>query len=135
MITWSTFTFDLLRRKPPSAPGQRPALPREPPCTPPRYRLVKSLRSLSASSGVITRNTRQATRLCRISLLSSVRISIPKSTTSSLCSSNGSDSCDSGERRVPLIKVPFEDLISLMYTFSFSYHTSACARERTLLSK
>ena len=36
---------------------------------------------------------------------------------------------------MPLINVPLDDLMSLMKTLSFSHQTSACARERTLLSK
>lgn len=75
---------------------------------------------------------------------------------SSVWSSKTSDSVDSGERRSPLIKVPLDDLTSLIktcrtcvspstsawrrvtgarLTFPSSDQTSACARLSTLLSK
>lgn len=43
-----------------------------------------------------------------------------RTTMSSLFSSYGSLSTPSGDKRMPLIKVPFDDLTSLMYTYVVS---------------
>lgn len=48
---------------------------------------------------------------------SSPVMSIPNSTTSSVWSSNGSDSVASGERRCPFTNVPLDDLTSLIKTW------------------
>lgn len=56
-------------------------------------------------------------------------------TMSSVLSSKGSDSTPSADRHSAFMKVPFDDLTSLMNIFLFSSQTSACCLERTFESK
>lgn len=67
---------------------------------------------------------------------SSLTMSIPSSRWSWACSSCGSDSRFSCDKRVPFTKVPFEDFTSLIQILPFaSAHISACCLDKTLLSK
>lgn len=81
-------------------------------------------------------STLAATLWCTTVFWSSLTMSMPSSRWSAVCSSCGSDSRFSCDRRVPLTKVPLDDLTSRIQILpARSDQISACCRESTLLSK
>ena len=81
-------------------------------------------------------STLAATLWCTTDFWSSLTMSMPSSRWSDVWSSCGSDSRFSADSRVPLTKVPLDDLISRIHIFPCrSAQISACCRDSTLLSK